>query len=377
MSRTPDHYEAYMTRIGNESIPAYEPSLGEHELELLRDVIGRNWLSEGKYVKEFEQRLGEACGRLHAIAFCNATSAIIAGLRSREIGVGDEVIVPSFTHPADPNAIAVIGATPVFSDVDENSLCLSVDTIDQVKTAETKAILFVSLYGNVSNLNDIAEYADHHGLTLVNDCAPALFGSYRGRPIASYGDFAALSFFADKTITTGEGGMLLTDSDDLAEEAQIFKHDGRRERGHDLIERIGYNFRMTELQAAVGVAQLDRVAGFIAGKLDNERQYRDRLQGLSEVSVFDFNPEGEIVPHRTLIFVDDAASLITHLTSMGIGARCTFTPMHSQPCYATGQSLPITDRLHAEGVCLPSAPGLSDEQIAYVCDAIRNYYDKR
>jgi len=376
MSRGPDYYEAYMTRIGNESIPAYEPSLGEHELELLGDVIRRNWLSEGKYVKEFERRLGEACDRSRAIAFCNATSAIIAGLRGRGIGVGDEVIVPSFTHPADPNAIAVIGATPIFSDVDEDSLCLSVDTIDRVKTVATRAILFVSSYGNVSDLDNIVEYADHHGLTLVNDCAPALFGSYRERPIASYGDFAALSFFADKTITTGEGGMLLTDSDDLAEEAQMFKHDGRHERGHDLIERIGYNFRITELQAAVGVAQLDRAQDFIAGKLDNERRYRDRLQGLSQARVFDFNPEGEIVPHRTLIFVDDAAPLITHLTSAGIGARCTFTPMHSQPCYATGRSLPITDRLHAGGVCLPSAPGLSDEQIAYVCDAIRDYYDR-
>ena len=369
-----DSYEEYMARVGGETIPAYEPSLGSAEIELLTDVVTRNWLSEGKYVREFESRLAEICERKYGLAFCNATSAMIAGMKSLGIGAGDEVIVPSFTHPADPNAIANVGATPVFADVDEQSLCLSIDTIDEAKTAATRAILFVSLYGNAAQLDDIVAYAQANDLSLINDCAPALRGTYKDKSIASYGDCSILSFYADKTITTGEGGMLLTDDPALISECNIYKHDGRRERGHDLIERIGYNLRLTELQAAVGVAQLDKMEGFIERKRENQRLYEELLRDVPQVRVFQFNPDCVVVPHRSIIFVPKAASLIGHLNALGIGVRTTFMPMHSQPCYDTGQRLPITERLHAQGVCLPSAPGLTRHQIEFVCCAISDYY---
>ena len=375
--RDEDAYAGYMARIGSETIPVYEPSVGDAELTLLTDVIRRNWLSEGKYVREFEERLAEASDRAHALAFCNATSALITGMKASGIGGGDEVIVPSFTHSADPNSVAAAGATPAFADVDEGSLCLSVETIDRARTESTKAILFVSLYGNVSRLEDIVMYAREHSLLLINDCAPALYGSYKGRSIASYGDFSVLSFFADKTITTGEGGMLLSDDTALIEESSIYKHDGRRERGHDLIERVGYNFRMTEMQAAIGVAQLGRIDEFIARKKENQEAYVERLTDLPEVSVFRFNPESDPVPHRTLIFVPEAAPLIEHMTSKGIGVRTTFMPMHSQPCYQTGEVFPVTEKLHATGVCLPSAPALTVDQIDFICHTKRSFYASR
>jgi len=372
-----DAYTEYMVRVRSETIPAYEPSLGDEELALLTDVIRSNWLSEGKYVREFEARLARISERKHALAFCNATAALISGMKASGIGAGDEVIVPSFTHSADPNSIADVGATPVFADVNEESLCLSVDTIEKALTPRTKAILFVSLYGNVSRLEDIVAYAKENSLTLINDCAPALYGSYRGKSIASYGDFSVLSFFADKTITTGEGGMLLADDLALIEESSIYKHDGRRERGHDLIERVGYNFRMTEMQAAIGVAQLGRIEGFVRQKKENQARYAERLAEVPEVRVFQFNAEADAVPHRTLVFVPDAQSLVHHLTSMGIGVRVTFMPMHSQPCYRTGQNLPVTDRLHSTGVCLPSAPKLTDDQIDFTCGSIKDFYRTR
>ena len=205
-------YEAYKTRVGKEKIPCYEPSVGKEELELVTDVINRNWLSEGKYTREFESKLAEICQRKYAVCFANATAALISGMKSLGINPGDEVIVPSFSHSADPNAISVIGATPVFADIDENTLGLSVKTIDAVKTPKTKAVLFVAAYGNVGELEKIADYAKNNHLFLINDCAPALFGVYKNKSIASYGDFSVLSFFADKTITTGEGGMLLSDN---------------------------------------------------------------------------------------------------------------------------------------------------------------------
>lgn len=369
-------YRAYMSRVRREQIPCYEPSVGKEELELLGDVIGHNWLSEGKYTREFESRLADLSGRRHALAFSNATAALIVGMKSMGIGPGDEVVVPSFTHPADPNSIAATGARPVFADVDERTLCLSVRTIDAVRTKRTKAILYVALYGNSGDIAAVAGYARKSGLILVNDCAAALGSSHAGQQIASFGDFAALSFFADKTITTGEGGMLLTDNAELIAECNIYKHDGRRERGVDLIERRGFNFRITELQAALGVAQLRKLAGFIKRKKEILKTYRRRLSGISQVNLFGFSPDCDPVPHRAVVFVPDAGALITHLTPLGIGVRTTFMPMHSQPCYHVKKEFPATRKLYASGVCLPSAPTLTPANIDFVCDAIRDFYSK-
>ncbi len=369
-------YQAYMSRVGSEKIPCYEPSVGKEEIGLLSDVIKRNWLSESKYTREFESRLAELCGRKYALAFNNATAALITGMKSLGLGPGDEVIVPSFTHPADPNSIAAIGATPVFADVDESTLCLSVESIAAVKTKKTKAILYVDLYGNSGDLAAVSDYAKNNGLFLINDCAAALRSSYNGKQVASFGDFAVLSFFADKTITTGEGGMLLTDDDKLLAECNIYKHDGRRERGVDLIERKGFNFRITELQAAVGVAQLGKLSHFISRKKEILEEYRKQLSGIAGVKVFAFSPGCDAVPHRVLIFVQDAAALISYLTQLGIGVRTTFMPMHSQPCYKDKGVFPSTEKLYSTGVCLPSAPALTSEKIAFVCNAIKGFYAK-
>jgi len=189
-------YSDYMERVKNDAIPAYESTLGGQELVFLKDIIDRNWLSEGKYTREFESKLAGICQRSHGLSFCNATAALITGMLSMGVKPGDEVIVPSFTHPADPNSISVIGAIPVFADVDETTLCLSVDTISRVVTEKTKAILYVSLYGNTSDLESIVKYAKQKHLILINDCAPALFGTFKGKSIASYGDFSVLSFLA-------------------------------------------------------------------------------------------------------------------------------------------------------------------------------------
>ena len=363
-----------MDRIKNESIPAYEPEIGSDELILLEDVIKSNWLSEGKYVRKFEEKLQKVCARKYALAFNNCTAALITGMKSMGIGAGDDVIVQSMVHSADPNSIAATGANPVFSEIDEKTLCLSIKTIDKTKTDRTKAVLYVSLYGNTSDLDSVSEYCSHNGLILINDCAPALFGMYKNRPIASYGNFSTLSFFADKTITTGEGGMLLTDNNDLISECNIYKHDGCRERGVDVIERKGFNYRLTELQAAVGVAQLGKSERFIQRKKENQQLFQSLLKEVNQVKVFDFNPEGDIVPHRNIIFVPNASELIAHFVANGVGARTLFMPMHSQPCYNYVIDFPVTKKLFKTGVCLPSAPSLKKDDIEYICQLIKNYY---
>ena len=170
-------YEAYKNRVGKETIPCYEPSIGKEELRLVTDVIKRNWLSENKYTREFESRLAKICERKYSAAFANATAALISGMRALGIKEGDEVIVPSFSHSADPNSIANSGATPVFADVDRTTMCLTKQTIEKAITKKTKAILYVCAYGNGSDLGAVVAYAKSKKIFLINDCAPALFGS--------------------------------------------------------------------------------------------------------------------------------------------------------------------------------------------------------
>jgi perosamine synthetase len=369
-----ESYKDYMTRIGNEKIPAYEPDLGKEELTLLEDVINSNWISEGKYVREFEEKLRISCNREYALAFNNCTAALITGMKSIGIGKGDDVIVQSLVHSADPNSISATGANPIFAEVDEKTLCLSTKTIEDARTSKTKAVLYVSLYGNTSDLDEITQYCLENSLILINDCAPAIFGTYKDNPIASYGDFSTLSFFSDKTITTGEGGMLLSNNNELMNECNIYKHDGRRERGVDLIERKGFNYRITEMQAALGVAQLGKSQRFINKKKENYKMFSLLLNEVDGVNIFNFNLDGDIVPHRNIIFVPESHSLIKYLVDKGIGARTLFMPMHSQPCYDSKQKFFITDKLYGTGVCLPSAPSLSDNDIKYICNTIKEFY---
>ena len=367
-------YDDYLKRVSNETIPAYEPDVGAEELKLLKDVIESNWISEGKYVRKFENLLGEKCHRIYSLAFNNCTAALITGMKSMRIGSGDEIVVQSLVHSADPNSIAATGAEPIFAEVDDSTLCLTAETIDKAKTSKTKAVLYVSLYGNCSDLKSVSKYCEENDLILVNDCAPALFGFYDEKPIASYGDFATLSFFSDKTITTGEGGMLLTDNVDLINECNIYKHDGRKERGVDVIERKGFNYRLTEFQAAVGVAQLGRSSEFINKKKYNYNLFKKLFSEVSQVSMFQFNSKGDIVPHRNIIFVPDAIPLIEYLVKKGIGCRTLFMPMHSQPCYNQSLDFPITEKLYRTGVCLPSAPSLTENNINFIVDQIKDFY---
>lgn len=369
-------YQAYKSRVARETIPCYEPSVGKEELRLVTDVIKRNWLSENKYTREFESRLANICQRKYSVAFANATAALISGMKALGIKEGDEIIVPSFSHSADPNSISNAGATPVFVDVDPITMCLTKQTIEKAITSKTKAILYVCAYGNVSDLNAIVAYAKSKKLFFINDCAPALFGTYKNKPIASHGDFSVLSFFADKTITTGEGGMLLSDNIAFINKVNIYKHDGRKERGVDVIEQKGYNFRITELQTAIGVAQLKKALYFVKRKKEILHSYTKKLSGIKEVRVFAFNRDGNIVPHRVVIFIPQAAKLMTHLTSLGIGVRTMFMPMHSMPAYKKKGNFPNTQAIFKTGVCLPSAPSLTEKQIAFICQSIKNFYSK-
>jgi perosamine synthetase len=370
-SKIKSDYHEYMNRINNESIPAYEPTFGNEEMENLKEVMSSGWISEGKYSRKCESFLSKYCNRDGAVITNSGTAALIIGMKSCGIGYGDEVIVPSLSHSADPNSISAIGAKVKFSDVNLDTLCLSADLISENITNKTKAILNVCAYGNSGDLDKIEQLAKDENLIFINDCAPALGCSYNEKPMASYGDFAMLSFFSDKTITMGEGGMLLTDNEKLLSLANIYKHDGRRERGHDLIEEAGFNFRITELQAAIGLAQLNRIKDTLKKKKDIHRKYDKALKGISNARLFTSGPCRDIYMHRNIIFVDDASDVISKLVDKGVGARSLFHPMHKQPKYNTGENFCNTDKLFETGVCLPSAPTLNDDDIDYIANCLK------
>ncbi len=374
MTTKDQDYKKYISRISNEKIPCYEPSIGIEEIKSVEKVLNSNWISEGKNVRLFEKKLSKICKRKYALSFVNATSAMIVAMKVLGIGKGDEVIVPSFTHCADPNSIAVTGAIPKFADVNENTMLLDIINIKKNITKKTKAVLFVSLYGNMDGIEEISKFCKKNKIFLLNDSAPALFSEYKDKPVASYGDCSFLSFFADKTITTGEGGMLLSNNKKLIDLANIYKHDGRKERGHDIILKQGYNFRFNEILAAIGIAQLKKYKIFIKRKKEIHNLYETLLKKykVNNVKLFKFNNH-KIIPHRNIIFFKNAKKLIKHLSGKGLGVRTLFMPMHSQPAYKNKGVFKNSAILYKTGICLPSAPTLKNHQVHQIVKIINDF----
>ena len=370
-------YKKYILRIQKEKIPCYEPSVGKLEIQYLTKVINSGWLSEKDFTRKFENFIANFSGRRFALSFTNATSALIVGMKALGIKSGDDVIVPSFTHSADPNSISATGARPVFAEVSSDSLCLSLNTIQKAKTKKTKAILYVAAYGNCDELDKIEKYAKKSKIFLIIDAAAALGSIYKKRHISSYGIFSVHSFFADKTITTGEGGMLLTDNNKLLATCNLYKHDGRKERGVDKIEKAGLNCRFTELQAAVGLAQVKKINFFIKKKKEIYKFYAQEINKINNVEIFKYNKFCNAVPHRIIIFVkNNSKKLIRFLTNSGIGVRTLFLPMHNQPAYNQKKKFLVSNKLFLKGVCLPSSPKLTKKQILFICNKIKYFYGK-
>ena len=370
------NYSNYIKRIKKEKIPCYEPMVGFEEINNLKKVIKSGWLSEKTFTRNFENFVAKYCKRKYSLAFTNATSAMIVGMKALGIGDGDEVIVPSFSHSADANSISATGAKPIFAEVSLKSMCITLEQIKKCFTKKTKAILYVAVYGNADELDKIERYCRSKKIFLIVDAAAALGSKFRKKHISSYGIFSVHSFFADKTITTGEGGVLVTDSNKILKNCNYYKHDGRKERGEDTIKFPGYNFRFTEMQAAVGMAQTKKLSFFINKKKEIYERYKRKLKKIDKLSVFDYSKFCEPVPHRIVIFTEKKSnSLRKYLNKFGIGVRTLFVPMHRQPIYNHKNKFENSEDLFNKGICLPSAPSLNNKQIDYICNKIKFFFD--
>jgi perosamine synthetase len=353
-----------------------EPWIDGTELEELTEVVTSTFITENRKTEQFLDSMRRITGSNYAIATSNGTLAIVAALLASGIGPGDEVIVPDLTFIASSNAVRLIGAMPRFCDVDRSTGCLDISEVERTINSRTRAIMPVHLYGQMVEMDALMALAEARGLIVIEDAAEAFGITYRGQHAGTFGRFGTFSFFANKTITCGEGGVVLcATAEDHARLYRIKNH-GRDRKGIFVHESIGYNFCFTDLQAAIGVAQLRKFDRIMAGKQRVFERYRVQLSDLPAVTLVVPPPYVESNYWFNNILVDDPAALGEYLLEKGIGSRRYFYPLHLQPCYAELGAAPCPNSLwlYEHGLSLPSGPRLSDDDIDYVCEHVRSFF---
>jgi perosamine synthetase len=356
-------------------IPVYQPSLSGNEKKYVNECLESTWISsKGKFIQEFEDKFADYTGIKYATSVCNGTVALHLALVALGIGSGDEVIVPTLTYIASVNAIAYTGAVPVFVDSLEDTWQMNPEDVIQKITSRTRAIMVVHLYGHPCDMDEITTIAKKHGLFIIEDCSEAFGSLYKGRHVGKFCDVATFSFFGNKTITTGEGGMVVTDDETLHNRVFRFKGQGlalHREYWHDI---IGYNYRMTNICAAIGLAQLEQADKFIKKKRLIAEWYKKYLHGIPVTVQGEY---GDVVHSYWMVSIltekpDQRDSLRKILSDAGIETRPLFYPVHTMPMYASRfQRHPIAENLGWRGINLPSWPDLHRDQVKYITDKIR------
>jgi len=357
-------------------IPQIEPWIDDEDLREVEKVIRSTFVTEHEMTKEFERRLAELTGARHAIAMANGTVALFAILRALGVGAGDEVIVPDMTFVATANAVILAGATPIFCDVRPDTFCIDVEKAGSLITERTRAIIPVHLYGLAAEMDELSDMCHRRGLLLIEDAAQGVGVSYRGRHVGTFGDAGILSFYGNKTITTGEGGAVLTDDDRLAEECYKLKNHGRREKGIFVHESIGFNFSFTDLQAALGIAQLNKLDRIIARKKEIRDHFFASLEDIPGIEFQAVPDHTSPVFWFTNIRLDRVGELVDFLKARDIGSRRFFYPLHRQPCYKNFNQPVCSESLKAyeRSLSLPSGVNLAESQIDSVIRAIRSFY---
>ncbi|OGO03618.1 MAG: aminotransferase DegT [Chloroflexi bacterium RBG_13_53_26] len=367
-------------------IPVCEPLLTGKELDYVADCLRTNWVSSmGKYIAQFETQFASYCGCKHGVSTTNGTAALHLALASLGIGLGDEVIVPAFTMAASVFSIIYTGAKPVLVDSEPETWNLAVSKIEEKVTTKTKAIMPVHIYGHPCDIDPIMQIAKRHGLSVVEDAAEAHGAWYKSRKAGGVGDVGCFSFYANKIITTGEGGMLVTNDDRIAERARRLKDQAYSPAMRFLHTDLGFNYRMTNIQAAIGLAQLENIDVFVDLRRKNAFSYNAALGHLPGITL---PPEKEwarsVYWMYSILIGDDFGvgrnELMQRLKEKGIDTRPFFIPMHMQPAFLTmglfkEESYPIAEDLSRRGLYLPSGSGLRDEDLNYVCRSIREIAD--
>lgn len=363
-------------------IPVYEPSLGSEEEALVLDCIRSSWVSSaGHYLDEFESEFAEKCGTRYAIATSSGTTALHLILHALGIGPGDEVLVPSLTFVATANAVRYTGATPILVDSEIDTWNISVDDAARRITPRTKALIAVHLYGHPCKMPEILAFAQRHDLLVIEDAAEAHFARVGNKYVGTFGIAAAFSFYGNKIITTGEGGLVTTDDSDLAARMRYLRGHAMTATKRYWHDEVGFNYRMTNLQAAVGLAQLRKVDTILDRKAAIARWYSEILQGVPGVGLPPSLPGYHNVYWLFSILIDsqtfgmDRDALGCMLGNSGIDTRKFFFPVHTMPPYLSSDKRAIAERLSREGLSLPSGPKLNQDVIQSIAQLIQEIYE--
>lgn len=367
-------------------IPQVKPWLTEEEAEAAKKTITDNWITEGPLSAEFSKKLNELIGTEFGVFAPNGTLALFLGLLAIEIGPGDEVIVPDTTFIASANAVILTGATPVFAEVNDYNYQIDIAQCEKLITPRTKAIMPVHLYGMTADMDAIMVFAKKHSLKVIEDAAQAIGVKYREQHAGTFGDVGCFSFFADKTITTGEGGYVVCREKQIYEKLMLLRNQGRFDRGSFIHPAVGYNFRMTDLQSAVGLVQLKKLPEIIKRKLQILEWYKDGLKNVKEIKFLDLECGSEYAPFRVVLICERTHVLMEYLSKNEIQPRSFFYPLHKQPCFQyldkpAGGQLDLADDNYKNsvfgyehGVCFPVYPTLTNEEVRYICKKIIEFY---
>jgi perosamine synthetase len=356
----------------------WTPQFGAEEKAAVARVIDSGFLNDGEVTTEFETRIAELLGCKHVIATTSGTAAIFLALAGVGVGAGDEVIVPDVTFIATANAVTLTGAKPVLVDIDPDTLTLDPQKTEDAITSRTKAIVPVHISGRGADLEAINDIADRHHLFVIEDAAEALFSKSKGKCLGTFGMAGCFSLSPNKTISTGQGGLISTDDDRLHQRLRELKDQGRPVRGtggDDVHNSIGFNFKFTNMQAAVGLAQLRDGERRIARMRNIYRGYTDGLQNLGGISVLPFRLEGGEVPQWTDVLADCCHELYDYLISKQIYGRRFWRPLHTQAPYRMPDNRFLTSTKQIpRAMWLPSAFTLSDADVETVCAQIHEFY---
>jgi len=358
-----------------ELIPVSAPSITDKEIEYVTDAVRSGWVSSlGRYIDTFETRFAQFCGTAFGIATCNGTTALHLALAAYEIGADDEVIVPDLTFIATANAVRYLGARPVFVDIERDSLCLDPDKLRAAITPRTRAVIPVHLYGHPANMREIVRIATEHDLVVVEDAAEAHGAEIEGRRVGSFGHAGVFSFYGNKIMTAGEGGMITTNDRAFAERARHLRDHAMRKDRRYWHDQVGFNYRITNLQAALAVAQLERGDELLARRRTIFECYRSRLEDvegvqLNRTAIWAKNAYWMVCVELAGFDVARRTRLTDALRARGIDSRPYFYPVSEMPMYAPART-PVAHAVSSIGINLPSYFDLTDAQIAFICAAL-------
>lgn len=355
------------------------PYIDQNELDLIQTSIEQKWLTEGPYTEIFLEHIKDFTASKYAVLAPNGTLGLFLALLALDLPKNSEIIIPSFTFYASATSAIFAGLKPVFIDVDENTFNIDVTKIEELITDNTSAIMPVHVYGHSANMNEIMKLADKYNLKVIEDAAQGYGVKYSDKHVGTIGDISMISFFADKTITMGEGAVVLTQNEELYNKLRLLRNQGRPNSGTFVHPELGMNFRITDMQAAVGVSQAKKFPAILEKKLHNYNLYESALHGVGDLKFIKVEENSTFVPFRFFIKTEFKDELMDYLEARNIQTRSFFYPMHLQPKLKEycNSEIRVSEKLYQIGLCLPLHYYLDENDINRISESIKSFFDAK